>query len=231
VYIAGVFLYLNLFYQRDIITDGRLINAALFVEKSIYIFTFKIKEKSNLRRIKILWKRGVNMFDINIHFDDIHISSIVRQDIIQIQKWINNQDVYGGKALVKPLDLDEFVERFIEYYMSESEFFLKVEKSGELIGIFKGRVEFKNPNEALIWCYILDKPLRGNGYGTKILNNILAYFKDNLGIVNFSTGIVEGNNRAVKFWNKNGFNLLRISKDFFNIEGKEFDMLIFRRQD
>jgi RimJ/RimL family protein N-acetyltransferase len=171
------------------------------------------------------------MFDINIHFEDITISSIEQENVIEIQKWINTQDNYDGKALVKPLDFDEFVERFIEYYMSESEFFLKIKKSDKLIGIFKGRVEFKNPNEVLIWCYIIDGSLREKGYGTKILNNILSYFKNNLGIVNFSTGIVEGNMKAIRFWNKNRFSLLRISKNFFNIEGKEFDMLILKRQD
>lgn len=171
------------------------------------------------------------MFDIRIDFEDIHISSIEREDVIQIQKWINSQDIYDGKTLVKPLHLEEFVERFIEYYMSESEFFLKIKKSEEIIGVFKGRVEFKNPNEVLIWCYILDNSIRGSGYGTKILNNILAYFKNNLGIVSFSASIVDGNMKAIKFWNKNRFNLLRISKNFFNIEGREFDMLILKRQD
>jgi RimJ/RimL family protein N-acetyltransferase len=171
------------------------------------------------------------MFDINICFEDISISSIEREDVIQIQKWINSQDIYNGSALVKPLDLEEFVERFIEYYMSENEFFLKIKKSDELIGVFKGRVEFKNPNEVMIWCYIINNSVRGMGYGTKILNNILLYFKNNLGIATFSTGIVEGNSKAMRFWNKSRFNLLRISKNFFNIDGKEFDMLIFKRQE
>lgn len=171
------------------------------------------------------------MFDININFEDISISSIEREDIIEIQKWINTQETCNGKALVKPLDLEEFVERFIEYYMSESEFFLKIKKSDELIGIFKGRIEFKNLNEIFIWCYIIDNSLRGQGYGTKILNSILNYFNNNLGIGSFSTGIVEGNIRAIRFWNKNKFSLLRISRNFFNIDDKEFDMLILKRLD
>jgi ribosomal protein S18 acetylase RimI-like enzyme len=171
------------------------------------------------------------MFDINVHFEDISISSIEQEDIVEIQEWINRQDAHDRNALNKPLDLKEFVERFIEYYMSESEFFLKVKKGSRLIGIFKGRVEFRNPNEVLIWCYILDSEYRGDGLGTKILTKIIEYFKNDLGIGNFSTGIMEGNNLAVRFWKKNRFNLIRISKSFFSIEGKDLDMLILKRQD
>lgn len=171
------------------------------------------------------------MFDINIHFEDVNISSIVKEDVVSIQRWINSQQFYEDEALSKPMDLKELQERFIEYYMSENEFFLKIFKADELVGIFKGRVEFKNPNEVLIWCYILDKNFRGSGLGTRILNEVITYFKQNFGITNFSTTIVKGNSESTRFWAKNKFQLLRISKNFYNIEGKILDMIILKRED
>jgi RimJ/RimL family protein N-acetyltransferase len=171
------------------------------------------------------------MFDVNIHFDDINISSIVREDIVNVQRWINSQQLYEGEALSKSMDLKELKERFIEYYMSENEFFLKIKKCGELIGIFKGRVEFKTPNEVLVWCYMLDKDFRGSGLGTRILNEVIGFFKENFGIMNFSTTMVKGNSEATRFWTKNKFQLLRITKNFFNIEGKSLDMIILKRED
>lgn len=170
------------------------------------------------------------MFDLSIGFDDITISSIVQEDIVCVQKWMNEQQLYAQEALNKPMSLKELQERFIEYYMSENEFFLKIKQDNNLIGIFKGRIEFKTTNEVLIWCYILDKEARGKGLGSKILNEILMYFQDKLGINSFSASIVAGNQSAVKFWSKNKFYLHRIAKNFFKIEDKILDMLVLKRE-
>lgn len=171
------------------------------------------------------------MFDIDIHFEDIIISSIEKEDILAVQRWINKQNLYGEENLNKPLHLEEMIERFLEYYMSENEFFLKIEKENNIIGIFKGRIEFKNPNEILIWCYVIDSEFRRKGLGTKILNNILDNFRDGYGINCFSTSVMDGSPSVIRFWKKNKFYLLRVSKDFFNIEGKLFDMFILKRED
>lgn len=170
------------------------------------------------------------MFDIEIHFECYDITSILSRDVMQIQQWINNQDFYGEEAITRPLNFDELNERFIEYYMSENEFFLKIESHNKIIGIFKGRVEFKNPHEVMIWCYILDSELRGKGIGTKILNQIILFFNEKLGITNFYSGIMEGSIRAIRFWNKNYFRILRISKGFFSNEPKSLDLLVLRRK-
>jgi hypothetical protein len=54
------------------------------------------------------------MFDLHISDDNIDISSVEREDIIAIQKWINSQNAnYMDKE--KELDLKEFYERFLEY--------------------------------------------------------------------------------------------------------------------
>jgi RimJ/RimL family protein N-acetyltransferase len=170
------------------------------------------------------------MFDLSINFNDITISSIVQEDIVCIQKWMNEQQFYAQEALNKPMPLKELQERFIEYYMSENEFFLKIKQEDNLIGIFKGRIEFKTTNEVLIWCYILDKEARGRGLGSKILSEILSYFQDKLGINSFSASIVAGSQNAIKFWSKNKFFLHRISKNFFKVEDKILDMLVLKRE-
>jgi RimJ/RimL family protein N-acetyltransferase len=170
------------------------------------------------------------MFDLSISFEDITISSIVQEDIVCVQQWMNNQQFYAQEALNKPMSLKELQERFIEYYMSENEFFLKIQQKNNLIGIFKGRIEFKSTNEVLIWCYILDKESMGHGLGSKILNEILSYFKNKLGINSFSASIVAGSEKAVRFWSKNKFFLHRVSKNFFKVEDKILDMLVLRRE-
>lgn len=62
------------------------------------------------------------MFDININMDNMVISNIERQDILYIKDWINNQNLsYLNNT--KPIDFNELYERFLEYYVSENEFF------------------------------------------------------------------------------------------------------------
>ena len=167
------------------------------------------------------------MFDIEIAFDDIDISSIQKEDVAVVQDWMQKQVDKNAETVLT--NIDELDDRFLEYYLSENEFFLKIKRNGWLIGVFKGRVEFKTPNEVHIWCYILDNDLRGKGMGSKILIELINFFESNYSINNFSTGIIAGSDSAVKFWKKNRFALHRISKSFFNVRGEERDMLVFKR--
>ncbi|MDP4087630.1 MAG: GNAT family N-acetyltransferase [Bacillota bacterium] len=169
------------------------------------------------------------MFDLEICFDDIKLSSIYQEDLPEVQKWMQEQVITSSE--VGWTNIDELQDRFLEYYMSENEIFLKIEKGTGIIGIFKGRVEFKNPNELLIWCFIIDSSFRGMGVGSRILKEVISFFENNYGIYTFSTGIIEGSIKALRFWNKNEFILHRVSKSFFNVKGEERDMIILKREE
>lgn len=169
------------------------------------------------------------MFDIHINLEDITISSIEREDIIKIQKWINYQNCnYIDNT--KPLGLKEFYERFLEYYVSEGEFFLKINKKDEIIGILKGRIEFKNPSEVWLWYFLLDTDYRGQGIGSRIIHSVEDYFTNGFGIYNFYTGVCEKDTRILKFWVENRYKLVRVSKDFFNIGEQNVDMLVLKAE-
>lgn len=167
------------------------------------------------------------MFDISFGFDDINITSLESIDLSYAQKWLNQQSNFYINS-GKPIDSKEFHERFLEYYVSEGEFFLKIKKSDELIGLLKGRIEFKNNNEVWIWYFIIDSKYRGKEIGSKILNGLCSYFKKNYGVYDFYTGIVDDDKKALQFWNKNKFTLFRISEDYFSTEEKKKNMLILK---
>ncbi|NLP27411.1 MAG: GNAT family N-acetyltransferase [Clostridia bacterium] len=167
------------------------------------------------------------MFDIEMFIDDIKVSSIEKEDLHVIRDWMQEEMRANSDELLT--DLSGLDDRFLEYYMSENEFFLKVVKEGKFAGILKGRVEFRNPNDVFIWCFALDSKLRGEGVGSKILLETIKYFEDNFGIYNFYTSVVDGSKDAMEFWKKNSFVLHRVSKNYFNVEGKERDMLIYKR--
>lgn len=167
------------------------------------------------------------MFDINIEFDDIKISSITRDDLSNIQKWINSQDsIYN----LTHLDLNEMKEIFLQYYINECEFFLKIKKCNELIGIIKGRVEFKNPVEVWILYFIIDKNNRSLGLGTKILNNFVGSLREKYALYHFYTCIPEVEKSFIKFLNRNDFKLIRVSKCPYFDCAKETNMYVMNLQ-
>lgn len=169
------------------------------------------------------------MFDIHININDINISSIEKEDVIAIQQWINNQNC-NFKDNANPLGFKEIYERFLEYYVGEGEFFLKINKDNILIGILKGRIEFKNPNEVWFWYFILDDIYRGKGIGSEVIRGVKDYFSNKLGIYDFYTGVSQKDRGVLKFWSKNDFKLIRISKNFFNVNGEEMDMLVLKKE-
>jgi len=167
------------------------------------------------------------MFDINIQFDEVEISSVENQDLSNVQNWFN-RDGLGCIKTQNPLKFNDFYKRFIEYYASECEFFLKIQLKQKLIGIIKGRVEFKNTNEVWITDFLIDSKNIDEAVSKNILHKVISYFCNSYGINNFFTGVMEEDIIAIEFWKCNGFEIHRIAKDFYNISGIKKDMFILR---
>ena len=92
------------------------------------------------------------MVDVDIRIEDISISSIEKSDLIYLHEWFKTQTEYTENINDNSLSVKELNERYLEYYLSENEFFLKVLFENKLIGVLKGRLEFKNPNEMWYLC-------------------------------------------------------------------------------
>ena len=165
------------------------------------------------------------MLELEINFNDINVSNVEKKDLTQIQAWmeVEKQFAYGENSL------EELYERYLESYISECEFFLKINKKNELIGILKGRLEFKNPNEVWIWFFYLNNEYRTIDVGVKIIQELINYFFDEYGIEICFTRIIKDDGENVGFWKNIGFNIVRMVKDFYCIDGKYMDMLIMKK--
>jgi len=157
------------------------------------------------------------MLDVELCFNNIEISNIQKEDLVCIQKWSESDDQFN---------FEQLYERFLESYLSECEYFLKIIKNKKLIGIIKGRVEFKNPNEAWIWFYYLDEIERANQLDCEIIKKIFECFSKEYDIKLFFTRVAVNDEIAIKFWKKIGFKPLRLVKDYYHIAGKNIDMMI-----
>jgi len=169
------------------------------------------------------------MFDVNFEFEDIKICSMENIDIVPTMEWLEAEK-YKGNFDEKHLNIKELRERFLESYLSEGEFFLKILKGKEFVGMLKGRVEFKTNNEVWIWYYIIDRDLKNKGIDSIILTNLLKYFDKEFGIYSFFTVVSEDNLETKSFWNKNGFTLFRVAENYFQDHGHGVNMLIFIRK-
>lgn len=140
------------------------------------------------------------MFHIDLEINGINIVSVEETDLNDVYQFIIDEDIF--------FDSTYFYERFLEYYLSECEFFLKINRYDQLVGIIKGRVEFKNPNQVWLSYFLLDNKLRNRGMGSTILKNLVTYFINECGIVNFYVNVKKTDFGTLDFWFNNRFSTL-----------------------
>ncbi|MCB2297343.1 GNAT family N-acetyltransferase [Clostridium tagluense] len=168
------------------------------------------------------------MFNIDIVFDDVSIMSVEKEDITKIEDWINSKQGFNIDAS-RDYGIVDFYERYLEYYVSEGEYFLKVLRDSELIGIIKGRIEFKNPNEVWIMCYLIEFGLCDVDVATKIIDEFIKHLYKNYGIRNFYTFVSADNKGMMKIWKNNNFEISRVTSNFLEINSKDKDILILKK--
>jgi len=123
----------------------------------------------------------------------------------------------------------DFYDRYLEYYVSEGEYFLKVLCGSELIGIIKGRIEFKNPNEVWIMCYLIEYKLQHDKMSSTIINEFLKHLYGSYGICNFYTFVPTNNQDMLKLWKKNNFEIIRVTNNFLEIDSEDKDIFILKK--
>lgn len=169
------------------------------------------------------------MFDVNINMDDIKICSIQKEDIEYIKNLLSFQNFTNKKDEVNQ---DELYQRFLEYYISENEFFLKISSNNKLIGIIKGRIEFKSEGELWIGYFYIDKNVldeKGNYIQNRIMNVLIKFFIDEYGINDFYTTISDDDEQSLKMWKEYGYKVLRESQSYYEFNGILRDMLILKK--
>lgn len=154
------------------------------------------------------------MVQVYINYNGISISSVEKQDAKYVQQWFNNKNAMVCYGIDDYVGTNEFNEIFLEYYISETEIFLKIIKDNNLIGIFRGRIEFKDESRIWISYFALDSVYLRSYDENYLLEQILKYFSKNYGINNFLVGISDVDKKTLKLLENNGFYTIRTSSDF-----------------
>lgn len=167
------------------------------------------------------------MLDVQFESEEYEFSNIEEIDIEYVSQWIkeNNED-----GTCYSLDSQIFYRRFLEYYVTENEIFIKVKKGQKIVGVFKGRLEVDKKKELFIWLFIIDKEFRSVGMGTEIIEIVIKYFKEKFDVNTIEVGVAEDNYEGIAFWNMRNFKHLRKVQDFFeNNEEEKCDLVIMGR--
>lgn len=152
---------------------------------------------------------------INIINREIRIRNIDKEDINEVLKCVNqSNESYRAMGRSSLFTIEEIQQRYLETLVNSMEFFCCIEYKEVTIGILKGRLESKNPNELCILSLLLLEEYRGMGLGTNILKSVENYFKDNFFVNKFYVLIIENNKRAIKFWTNNGYKIARVTQGF-----------------
>lgn len=154
------------------------------------------------------------MLQINFADNNFTFKSVRENDLDNLEKWLKNN--VEDDNIDFSLDEQIFYRRFLEYYLADNECFIEVYVDDELIGSFKGRVEEKKHKKLFIWFFIMDRSKRNEGYGSKVIESIVDYFKNNYSISAVEVGVVENNIEGISFWDSMGFSVSRISQNFFD---------------
>lgn len=149
---------------------------------------------------------------VNIIHGDINIRNIDKEDISEVLKCVNqSNESFTSMGRNSSFTREEIHQRYLETLINSMEFFCCIEYKGNTIGILKGRLESKNPNELCIMSLILLEEYRGFGLGSKILKCVEEYFSINFSVNKFYSLIIENNIRAIQFWINNNYKIARVT--------------------
>ena len=168
---------------------------------------------------------------LNIQFDcnGYRFSSVEERDLNELAKWIKENNKEDDTCY--SLDSQIFYRRYLEYYVTDNESFIKVYKDNKLIAVFKGRVELEGKSELFIWLFIMEESARNEGLGSEIVEIIIEYFIREYKIDTIEVGVVENNLEGISFWSSRNFQVARVSKDFFeDKKANERNLVIMKRK-
>ncbi len=168
------------------------------------------------------------MLDVTFDYNEYKFRSVKECDINILSKWMkenNNEDH------VSIIDEQILYRRFLEYYITEDEFFIKVIKDKKIDGVIKGNIKRENTSELFLWFFIVDKNNRDKGEGKKIIKMFFEYINRKYSLEKIKVGVSSENKKALDFWRCLGFEIYRVTENFFEISEDIFENLVLLNKD
>lgn len=151
-----------------------------------------------------------------------------KEDLKFMFRWMNDPEILGLVGEVKPWSRSD-LERFYDRVKTEKDraWFSVVLKDGDRVIGETGLLRAFRPwNTTDLTIEINEKDVWGHGYGTEAIGLLLSWTFDTLGFHRVSIGVVGFNERALHFYEKNGFRKEGILRDGYLYRGKYHDFVM-----
>jgi diamine N-acetyltransferase len=143
------------------------------------------------------------------------LRSLEKRDLAVLQPWFNDPEIRGLTGEVMPTNqsgMDDFFER-VRTDSSRVWFVVVLKENDRVIGeagLLRMFFPWRTTDLSLI---IGDKSAWGKGYGTEAIRLLLDYAFGTLNFHRVSIGVVGSNERALRFYEKVGFQREGIQRD------------------
>jgi RimJ/RimL family protein N-acetyltransferase len=158
----------------------------------------------------------------------LYLRSYKKEDLKFMFKWMNDKEILGLTGEVKPWSKRD-LERFYDRVRNERDraWFSIVLKEGDRVigetGLLRAFWPWKQTD---LTIEINERDVWNQGYGTEAINLLLSWTFNTLGFHRVSIGVVGFNERALHFYEKNGFRKEGILREGYLYNGDYYDFIM-----
>lgn len=160
---------------------------------------------------------------------DIYLDKIKSEDMKEIYKWHRDSNFLKYYDYYPPLAQDEeTVDKTFEYYENsgKSKVFA-VRKEEEIIGIGGFDDIIKDNQVATLFIGFGNENVRGKGYGSKAMRELLNYGFNKLKLHRIQLNVLEFNEGAIALYDKFAFKKEGVFREFVLRDDKRYDLLLY----
>lgn len=151
-----------------------------------------------------------------------------QEDLEFMFKWMNDKEILSLVGEVEPWS-KKILAEFYDAVKNQKDraWFSVVLKDGDRVigetGLLRAFWPWRTTD---LTIEINEKDVWNQGYGTETINLLLTWIFDTLGFHRVSIGVVGFNERALHFYEKNGFRREGILREGYLYEGKYYDFIM-----
>jgi RimJ/RimL family protein N-acetyltransferase len=160
--------------------------------------------------------------------EKVYLRPVEKDDLAHIRAWVNNPEVHALIGETRPMSVSGADAFYDELQHDESRiWFIIVEKAshrpiGEC-GLLRMTPTWRTTDLSII---ISERDARGRGYGTEAITLLMDYAFGALNVHRIAIGVVGFNERALRFYEKIGFQREGIQREGYYWNQQYYDFVM-----
>ena len=141
--------------------------------------------------------------------EPVYLRSLEMEDLARIHRWHNDAELYDSLVpphrFVSATAVEQWLRQRIAYSTKEVALAICVSANSEHIGnIYLRNIDWV-ARHAILGIFIGDRAHQSKGYGPTAIRLVMRHAFENLGLLRLSLRVIADNERAVKAYEKCGF--------------------------